>query len=62
MTACDEMEGLRATGGAVVVVRQDETLAPDPDEWPEDLFQGAGELLFQEEDVVPSQVAEASPT
>jgi hypothetical protein len=47
----DVVEGLRPTGGAVVVVHQDETLGPDPDEWPEDLFEGDGELLYKQEDV-----------
>jgi hypothetical protein len=49
----DVVEGLRPTGGAVVVVHQDETLGPDPDEWPEDLFEGDGELLYKQEDVYP---------
>ena len=49
----DEVEGLRATGGAVVVVAQEEMLGPDPDEWPEELFEGDGGLLYQQEDVGP---------
>jgi hypothetical protein len=49
----DELDGLRATGGAVVVVAQEEILGPDPDEWPEELFEGDGELLYKQEDVFP---------
>ena len=47
----DQVEGLRPTGGAVVVIDQEETLGPDPDEWPEDLFENEGELLYKHEDV-----------
>ena len=49
----DQVEGLRPTGGCVVVVDREETLGPDPDEWPEDLFEGEGELLYKQEDVFP---------
>lgn len=49
----DELDGLRATGGAVVVVAQEEILGPDPDEWPEELFVGDGVLLYKQEDVFP---------
>lgn len=49
----DEADGLRATGGAVLVVTQEEMLGPDPDEWPEELFEGHGELLYSQEDVFP---------
>ncbi|TYP86908.1 hypothetical protein BD833_108194 [Blastococcus xanthinilyticus] len=51
----DEVEGLRATGGAVVVVAQQEILGSDPDEWPEELFEGdGGEFLCKQEDVFPA--------
>lgn len=47
----DRVEGLRATGGAVVVARSDELLGPDEDERPEDLFEGDGELLYRQNDI-----------
>ena len=49
----DQVEGLRPTGGCVVVVDREETLGPDPDEWPEDVFEGEGQLLYKQEDVFP---------
>ena len=47
----DQAEGLRATGGAVVVLQQDQLLGPDPDEWPEELFDDDAELLYSQHDV-----------
>lgn len=47
----NRVEGLRATGGAVVVVRSDELLGPDEDEWPEDPFEGEGDLLYRQNDI-----------
>ncbi|MFC5503190.1 hypothetical protein ACFPJ4_13155 [Lysinimonas soli] len=34
----ERVDGLRPTGGTLLVVANDETLGPDPDDWPEDLF------------------------
>jgi hypothetical protein len=47
----DEMPGLVPTGGAVVVVRQDELLTGLPDDWPHDLFGVDGEQLYEMQDV-----------
>lgn len=47
------VDGLRPTGGAVLVTTQDDVLGPDPDEWPPDLFADAGELVHRQEDVLP---------
>lgn len=49
----DRLEGLRPTGGSVRVVDREETLGPDPDEWPEDLFDDDSELLYEQADVFP---------
>ncbi len=51
--ALDQVEGLDPTGGCVRVVRRDETLGPDPNEWPDNLFDDEGQLLFQQDDVFP---------
>ncbi|MBB3676282.1 hypothetical protein [Modestobacter versicolor] len=50
-SALDEVEGLSVTGGAVVVVARDEVLGPDPDEWPEQLFDDGGQRLYEQRDV-----------
>jgi len=34
----ERVDGLRPAGGSLVVVAHDETLGPDPDEWPDELF------------------------
>lgn len=47
----DQVEGLRVTAGAVVVVEQDELLGGDPDDWPDDVFEPEGELLYSQADV-----------
>jgi hypothetical protein len=47
------VEGLRPTGGCVRIVDREGTLGPDPDEWPEDLFEDDGELLYEQADVFP---------
>jgi hypothetical protein len=47
----DQVEGLRTTGGAVVVLQQDELLGPDPDEWPEELFDDDAQLLYSQHDL-----------
>lgn len=47
----DQVEGLRTTGGAVLVLRQDELLGSAPDEWPEALFNDDAELLYSEQDI-----------
>ena len=47
------LEGLRPTGGTVVVLRQDEPLGPDPDAWPADPFDAGGELVYGQSDVYP---------
>jgi hypothetical protein len=47
----DQVEGLRTTGGAVVVLRQDKLLGPDPDEWPEELFDDDAQVLYSQDDV-----------
>lgn len=47
----DQVDGLRATGGAVVVLQQDELLGPDHDDWPEDLFHDDAQVLFSQHDV-----------
>ena len=47
----DQVEGLRVTGGAVVVLQQDELLGPDPDEWPAELFDENAELLYSQYDI-----------
>lgn len=47
----DQVEGLRPTGGAVAVLQQDELLGPDPDKWPDELFDDDAELLFSQHDV-----------
>lgn len=47
-----DVEGLRPTGGCVRVLRQDDTLGPDPEEWPEELFDDElGEHLYEQRDV-----------
>jgi hypothetical protein len=48
-----DVEGLRITGGAVVVLGREEILGSDPDDWPEDLFGGEGNVVYQQEDVFP---------
>jgi hypothetical protein len=45
------VEGLRPTGGGVRVVNREDTLGPDPDEWPEKLFDDDGELLYEQTNV-----------
>lgn len=47
------VDGLRPTGGSVRVVDREETLGPDPDEWPESLFDDDSELLYEQTDVFP---------
>jgi hypothetical protein len=47
----DQVEGLRTTGGAVVVLQQEELLGPDPDEWPEELFDDDAQVLYSQQDV-----------
>jgi hypothetical protein len=47
----DQIEGLRTAGGAVVVLQQAELLGPDPDEWPEELFDDDAQLLYSHHDV-----------
>jgi hypothetical protein len=47
----DQIDGLRVTGGAVVVFQQDALLGPDPDEWPKELFDDDAELLYSQYDV-----------
>lgn len=46
-----DVEGLRPTGACVIVVSRDDTLGPDPDEWPDDLFGVDGEQLYEQRDV-----------
>lgn len=48
------VDGLRPVGGCVVAIARDDTLGPDPDEWPEQLFDTEGELLYEQQDVFPS--------
>jgi hypothetical protein len=48
----DEVDGLRLTGGAVVVAPADEVLGRDPDEWPEALFEhDPARVLYTQADV-----------
>jgi hypothetical protein len=47
------VEGLRPTGGCVRVVDREATLGPDPDEWPKELFNDDGDLLYEQADVFP---------
>ena len=47
----NDVEGLEPTGGCVTVVRPDELLGPDPDEWPEDIFDVDAELLHEQRDI-----------
>ncbi|KQX69589.1 hypothetical protein [Angustibacter sp. Root456] len=47
----DQVEGLRVTAGAVAVFEQDELLRGDPDDWPDDVFEPEGELLYSQADV-----------
>lgn len=49
--ALDEVEGLVPTGAATVLLRQDQLLPADPDDWPDDLFEPGGEVLFRQDDV-----------
>jgi hypothetical protein len=53
-SSLDDVEALEPTGGAVVVVRNDGLLRGDPDDWPDDLFDVAGEALFEQDDVFES--------
>lgn len=43
--------GLEPIGGRAIVVRQDQPLGSEPDEWPDDLFETDGEILFGQDDV-----------
>lgn len=49
--ALDGTDGLRPLGGATQVIDQDQPLSADPDEWPDDPFATAGEVLFQQSDI-----------
>lgn len=53
--ALDRVPGLRPVGGCVRVVDREETLGPDPDEWPEDPFHDGGELLYEQSDLFVDQ-------
>ncbi|UQX89248.1 hypothetical protein M6D93_04400 [Jatrophihabitans telluris] len=46
-----DADGLRPTGGQVIVVSQDEVLGPDPDVWPDDLFEEPGPRLYWQSDI-----------
>ncbi len=49
------VDGLRPTGGCVVVTAPDEVLGPDPDQWPDEVFDSpGGELLYRQDDVFPA--------
>lgn len=52
--ALDEVEGLRPTGGVVLVQPSDELLGADPDQWPEDaLFDYDDDLLiYRQDDII----------
>jgi len=47
----NDMPGLAPTGGAVMVIRQDELLSGDPEDWPQNLFEADGEHLYEMQDV-----------
>lgn len=49
--ALDEVDGLVPTGALTVVHRQEDLLAGDSDEWPDDLFEQAGEVIYSQSDV-----------
>ncbi len=34
-------------------MNREDTLGPDPDEWPEELFDNDGELLYEQTNVFP---------
>lgn len=47
----DRLEGLSPAGGSLVVVANEETLGPDPDEWPDELFDHDEDaVIYQQSD------------
>jgi hypothetical protein len=54
-SSLDHVEGLYPTGGCVRVVGRDDTLGPDPDEWPEEeMFDDEDAAhLYEQRDVYP---------
>jgi len=47
----DRVDGLAPAGGSIVVVANDDTLGPDPDEWPDELFDhDLDDVIYQQED------------
>ena len=47
----EQVNGLRPTGAAVILLEQEELLGADPNEWPEELFNADGEPLYSQFDV-----------
>lgn len=43
--------GLRQSGGSTAVIGQDAPLVGDPDDWPDELFETEGPLLYRQDDV-----------
>lgn len=47
----ERLDGLSPAGGSLVVVANDETLGPDPDEWPDGLFDhDANDVIYRQSD------------
>lgn len=49
----ERLDGLSPAGGSLVVVANDETLGPDPDEWPDGLFHhDANDVIYRQSDSI----------
>lgn len=49
--ALNDVEGLVPTGAATAVLRQDSLLAGDSDDWPDNLFDQDGDVIYRQDDI-----------
>ena len=47
----DRVDGLGPTGASISVLRQDELLGRDPNDWPAEMYTAEGELLYEQQDI-----------
>lgn len=59
--ALREIDGLVPTGATTVVLRQDQLLGPDSDQWPDDMFDTHAEMLQRQDDVYGKRRSASHP-